>query len=55
MLKFRNCENCPSVKGLHTDVAGVSVNLCSDCDSKVFNQCLEKTDKQIRSMFWSYN
>jgi hypothetical protein len=55
MIKFRQCENCQSVKALHTDVGGVSVNLCSDCDSKIFHQCLGKTDKQIRNMFWSYN
>jgi len=56
-IKFRQCENCQSVKALQTDLGvwGVSVNLCSDCESKIFYQCLGKTDKQIRNMFWSHD
>ena len=54
-MKYRKCVNCESNNGLGVFVGNIPVNLCFDCDIKIHNQCLGKTDKQIRNMFWSYS
>lgn len=68
MTKNKNCMNCGHknhdvyeskfgtvAQGtivLGTYLAGHPVNLCLECEIKIFNQTLGKTDRQIERMFW---
>ncbi len=50
LSRFGTVSQGTIVTGVY--LAGHPVNLCFDCDRKIFNQTLGKTDRQIERMFW---
>jgi len=54
-MRLRKCQNCLKNDkiALLSSVGNHTVRLCKDCDKKIFNMCLGKSDQWINKEFFS--